>query len=184
MFGQSNWKHEVLHQLSNFEQEIAELKKGQMELKSQNQRMMRTLKTVAKKIVLRLPLSLESLEKGLGYDLIFAEELESWRSIANSGIVLDLRAAVDFTQGSIPGSANIPFEQLEARADSISRDLPLLLVCDNGVKSVSACELLSQKGFQFLYVLKGGMSHYEGPTEAREMVPTQTETAQPQQATQ
>lgn len=183
MFGQSNWKHEVLHQLSNFEQEISELKKGQMELKSQNQRMLRTLKTVAKKVVLRLPLSLESLDKGLGYDLIFSEELESWRSVASSGVIVDLRAAVDCAQGCITGSVNIPFESLESRVDGIARDIPLLLVCDNGVKSVSACELLSQKGFQFLYVLKGGMSHYEGPTEVRELLNPQVEKVQARQAT-
>jgi rhodanese-related sulfurtransferase len=43
-----------------------------------------------------------------------------------------------------------------------------LIVCDNGVKSVAASELLNSRGFHFLYVLKGGMAHFEGQTVAGE----------------
>jgi|GEM_PF-772683 len=172
MFGQSNWKNEFSHRLDQLEQLVADLQRSQTELRTQNHRLAQSLKTISKKLVLRLPISLASLDKGLNYDLIFAEEIESWVSMARDGILLDLRPNEDFQKEHIEGSVNIPMDQLAKRIESMSRQQAFLLICENGVRSVSACELLSSKGFQFLYVLKGGMAHFHGQTTASIAEPT------------
>lgn len=177
MFGQSNWKKEVEASLRDLQDEVADLKRQNNELKAQNFRLSKTQKTIAKKLVLRLPLSLESLQKDLNYDLIFPEEVESWMKMAREPMIIDLRSKEDFEKASLPGAVNIPHEQLARMGDRFSKNQPILLVCENGVKSVSASETLEQKAFSFIYVLKGGMNYYEGRT-------VRVETAEPLEAAQ
>ncbi len=168
MFGQSNWKNELLASVQELQNQIVDLQKGIQDVKGQNQKLNTQLKAVARKLVLRLPLSLESLDKGLQYDLIFSNELESWLQLAREGMILDIRGADDYEKSAIPGTVNIPYDQLPKVLDRLSKHQAMLLVCENGVRSVAASELLFSRGFHFLYVLKGGMSHYEGQTVAGE----------------
>lgn len=160
MFGQSNWKSDVELKFDQIEQKLALLQRDQAELKTQNQRLSNTLKTVTRKMILRYPVSLESLEKSLSYDLIFPEEVETWKKSTRTGVVLDIRPLADFNQGHLPDSLNIPFEQLASTADKLSHLDPILLICENGVKSVSASEQLLSQGFYFVYVLKGGAGSF------------------------
>lgn len=148
--------------IQGLEQEIADLRRADQDLRSQNNRLFLIVKNLGRKLVNRLPISLESLEKGLDYDLIFSEEVDAWRSAISNGMVLDLRSREDFSRGAILGAVNISLDQISEGAQTISVDRPILLVCENGIKSVAACEILNAKGFQFLYVLKGGMSLYRG----------------------
>jgi adenylyltransferase/sulfurtransferase len=168
MFGQSNWKNEISASLQELQNQILDLQKSVQDLKGQNHKLNQQMKSVARKLVLRLPLSLESLEKGLQYDLIFSNEIESWLQIAREGMILDIRSAEEYERAAIPGSVNIPYDQLSKVLDRLSRMQAFLIVCDNGVKSVAASELLNSRGFHFLYVLKGGMAHFEGQTVAGE----------------
>jgi len=162
MFGNSQFRQDVIQQFREMEQQIGDLQRAQADLKAQNSKLLSQLKTVTRKLVMRLPLSLESLEKGLNYDLIFPEEVESWQQITKGGLVMDIRSQDDFVREALPEAISIPVDQLGSKAEKISKFQPVLLVCENGVKSVSASELLHSKGFHFLYVLKGGMTHYEG----------------------
>ncbi len=164
MFGQSNWKNELTTTVQELQNQILDLQKAVGDVKAQNQKLNSQLKAVARKLVLRLPLSMESLDKGLPYDLIFSNELESWLQLARDGMILDIRSADEYEKMSVPGAVNIPYDQLSKVVDRLNRQQPMLIVCDNGVKSVAASELLFSRGFHFLYVLKGGMAHYDGQT--------------------
>jgi rhodanese-related sulfurtransferase len=164
MFGNSYWKREVSHALQELNQKLSEVEKQQADLKSQNLKLNLQLKNVARKLALKLPMSLESLDKGLMYDLIFSDEIEAWLGMAQDGIILDLRPAEDFRRDAIPEAVQVSVEKLSQKMESLSKHQPLLFVCENGIKSVSACELFAAKGFAFLYVLKGGMAHYQGKT--------------------
>ncbi|PIR22284.1 MAG: hypothetical protein COV44_08700 [Deltaproteobacteria bacterium CG11_big_fil_rev_8_21_14_0_20_45_16] len=170
MFGQSNWKTDVTQRMDQMEQQILDLQRALADSKAQTMRLSQMFKNVSKKILLRLPVSIESLEKHLIYDLIFAEEIETWLQMAREGAILDLRSSDEFSKSHIPGAFNLPLEQLTNRLDKIARGAPVLLVCENGVKSVTASEHLAAKGFPFIYVLKGGMSHYQGATKALEEI--------------
>lgn len=164
MFGNSRFQQDVVQKINELEQQISDLQRQQTDLKATNSKLLAQLKTVTRKLVMRLPLSLESLEKSLNYDLIFPEEIDAWLKMTKTGILVDIRSADDFSRSSVPGSISIPVDQLGKRVERFTKFQPILLICENGVKSVSASELLHSKGFHFLYVLKGGMSHYEGQT--------------------
>lgn len=173
MFSQSNWKNEVVQKIDQLEAEIGELQKSQKDLRSQNLRLTQSLRTVTRKLVMRLPLSLESLDKGLRYDLIFPEEIEAWLELTKTGVLIDLRSHEDFEAFKIPQAINIPADNLSQSLDKIHKNQPVLLVCENGVKSVTASESFLQKGFSFVYVLKGGMHLYrQQRTEAAQPVGT------------
>jgi rhodanese-related sulfurtransferase len=162
MFGNSRFQQDVVQKINELEQQIADLQKHQTELKTSNSKLSAQLKTITRKLVMRLPLSLESLEKSLNYDLIFPEEVEAWLKMTKGGVIIDIRSADDFSKNSVPDSLSIPVDQLGKRVEKFTKFQPILLVCENGVKSVSASELLHSKGFHFLYVLKGGISHFDG----------------------
>lgn len=153
--------------LKQLEGQIGDLKKSEMELRSQNQKLNQILKNLGRKLIVRLPISLESLEKSLTYDLIFPDEIESWKRVATNGLVVDVRPAHEYARGAISGSMNIPFDQLVMKLETLTKDQPLLVVCENGIKSVSACEILNTKGYPFTYVLKGGMSMLRSEESAR-----------------
>lgn len=173
----SGWKEQILISIKQLELQITDLKKSESDLRSQNSRLFQMMKNMGRKLALRLPVSLESLEKGLTYDLIFPDELDVWRKAAPQGTIIDLRSAHDFQKAAIPGSVNIPFDQIAQRIDTISKDAPVLIVCENGIKSVTCSELLAAKSFSYLYVLKGGIALYRGRSaddaKAADIEPTQ-----------
>lgn len=160
MFGNNEFKKQVASALKQLESQVADMKKSEVELKAQVGRLSNVLKNLGRKLVMRLPISLESLEKGLSYDLIFPQEVHAWKKAASQGCVLDIRPAHEYARGAIAQSVNIPFDQLASRLEEFSKDQPILIVCESGIKSVSACEVLNSKGYHFTYVLKGGMSLY------------------------
>ena len=147
----SGWKEQVLDNIRDLENQVGEIRKTDNELKAQVARLQSQLRNLGKKLALRMPVSIESLEKGLPYDLLFADEIDLWLQ-ASKGLIIDLRSALDFQSGTIPGAINYSFDSLAQKAETLSRETPILLVCDNGIKSVAASELLMTKGFSYLYV--------------------------------
>jgi rhodanese-related sulfurtransferase len=74
-------------------------------------------------------------------------------------IVIDVREAREFEAGQLPGSRNIPFQELRARAGELEalKEKPLLLVCTSGVRAGQACAQLQRLGFTRLNTLEGGI---------------------------
>jgi rhodanese-related sulfurtransferase len=74
--------------------------------------------------------------------------------------IVDLRGAEDYAGGHLPDARNIPLEQIEARAGEIDKfkDAPLILVCQNGVRSANACRQLQKLGFTQVASLAGGIA--------------------------
>lgn len=75
-------------------------------------------------------------------------------------VVLDLRSADAFARGHIVNAKNIPFEELDANEDKISKfkSKPILAVCDSGVTSSRAVDSLRKTGIESVYGLKGGIA--------------------------
>ena len=74
--------------------------------------------------------------------------------------VIDLRGAEDYARGHLPDARNIPLEQFAARAGEIDplKDVPLILVCQNGAQSAKACGQLQKLGFGKANSLAGGIA--------------------------
>ena len=80
---------------------------------------------------------------------------------ATSDVVrLDVRTAPEHHSHRIAGSVLIPVQELAARSDELDPDRPHLVVCEHGIRSVAACELLAERGFDELANLSGGMARW------------------------
>src|SRR4051812_24014168 len=122
MFGNTEWKKGIEERFHLVDQQLADFKKAELELRSQNMRLTQILRNLGRKLVMRLPISIESLDKGLSYDLIYADEIELWREATRGGMVLDIRNSKDFRESSIPDSENLPYDQISLRLETLSRE--------------------------------------------------------------
>ena len=79
-------------------------------------------------------------------------------------LVLDVRNAPDYIgeQGHITGSTNIPLSELATRLDEIAdfQELPIVTVCRTDRMSATAAQLLAQKGFANVQVVRQGMTDW------------------------
>lgn len=84
--------------------------------------------------------------------------LESEKSIQ----LIDVRSEEEFEDFHLSGSLNIPLDKLDVRKVEISREIPVYLICQSGIRSLQALEILNEQGFDNdLYHLKGGVDHYK-----------------------
>jgi len=75
-------------------------------------------------------------------------------------VVIDVRQPDEYIAGHLPESRNIPLGQLEERAAELDKfkDTPLIMVCQTGARSDSACKKLEKLGFSKLNNLAGGIN--------------------------
>jgi rhodanese-related sulfurtransferase len=78
-----------------------------------------------------------------------------WKELKDRGaIVIDVRSAAEFAAGHIPGSRNIPLQQLETSIKELEKlNKPLITVCRSGNRSEMARKVLSAAGLE---VYNGG----------------------------
>jgi len=78
--------------------------------------------------------------------------------------VLDVRTPAEFASGHIPNAHLIPLDEIEDRLrDLPPKDTLMLVHCAAGGRSVSACEMLGERGWSRLVNLVGGMHAWQGP---------------------
>ena len=64
-------------------------------------------------------------------------------SLINSDAALvDLRNAEAYSRGHIVNAKNIPFDEFDARKDSLNTSKPVIAVCDSGINSNKAVAML------------------------------------------
>ena len=73
------------------------------------------------------------------------------------GQTIDVRDQEEYARGHIPGSINIPADELEQRVDELSDDGPVIVVCDSGKRSAEAAGQLRERGYEAASI-EGGMS--------------------------
>lgn len=69
--------------------------------------------------------------------------------------LVDVRSAGEFAAGHVPGSANIPLEEIEQRIGDLNSEQALVLICKGGTRAGIAADLLKDKRGN-LAVLQGG----------------------------
>lgn len=97
-------------------------------------------------------------------DEITAEELQSILENGNDVRLVDIRNPQAFEQGHIPGSDNIPFEELPQRVEELDGEDRIVTVCPLGKSSVQAARLIaSYEGASDATVesLAGGLQGWE-----------------------
>lgn len=74
--------------------------------------------------------------------------------------IVDIRSNDAFNEGHIPGSINIPVDQLKDNIDKIPQNKSLYVVCEKGGQSIGATILLAGQGVPACCVTSGGMRHW------------------------
>jgi len=72
--------------------------------------------------------------------------------------LVDVRAAAETANGTIPGAVDIPLAVLADSLDRLDRDLPVVVYCASGYRSQVAASRLSAAGFRDVSDLLGGYS--------------------------
>jgi rhodanese-related sulfurtransferase len=72
----------------------------------------------------------------------------------NKAVVLDVRTPLEFNEGHVKGSINIPLQVLEGRLHEVKKiNKPIVAVCRSGARSGNATIFLKRQG---LDVINGG----------------------------
>lgn len=74
---------------------------------------------------------------------------------AGAAQLVDVRSAGEFAAGHVPGSVNIPLEEIERRLGDLNAEQTLVLICKGGTRAGVAAEFLKDKRGK-LAVLQGG----------------------------
>ena len=81
-------------------------------------------------------------------------------------VLLDVRTGEEYARGRLPGSRNLPLDQLSRQAASLipDRRTPLFVYCLSGSRSAQAASLLRRMGYERVENI-GGIGQYTGDVE-------------------
>ena len=95
----------------------------------------------------------------------------AWSIYNNPNIdffVLDVTSRT-FKGPRLDEAVHIPVEELHIRFSEIpSKTIPVLVISENGLRSISACELLVKKGFFNINNVSGGYEFWPGKEKTQE----------------
>lgn len=92
----------------------------------------------------------------------------TWRQIADAdrsnALFLDVRIREEHAFGAIPGSVNIPLEELRSRIGELPHDKDIYIYCAVGLRGYLAMKILTGRGFKNVWNLSGGYKTYATAT--------------------
>ena len=71
---------------------------------------------------------------------------------------IDVRTPNEFQANRINGFQNIPLYELPKRANELSKEKEVFVICQSGMRSSKASKMLKKFGFKHITNVKGGMS--------------------------
>ena len=84
---------------------------------------------------------------------------------ASEAVLLDVRTPQEYREGHIPGSKNVPLQQLDkASAVVNNKNVPLFIYCYSGARSRQAAGMLQRMGYTNVNNI-GGIASYSGKVE-------------------
>ena len=73
---------------------------------------------------------------------------------------IDVRTPSEFNGRKVKGFSNIPLDQLGKRVKELNPELPVVVMCASGSRSMRAAKILSKNGYKQIINVKGGISTY------------------------
>ncbi|MGE7763050.1 rhodanese-like domain-containing protein [Peribacillus sp. NPDC097895] len=95
-----------------------------------------------------------------GINNITATELKAELNNKGSKQFIDVRTPNEYRGKHIKGFKNIPLNELGKRAQELSKDKEVVVICQSGMRSSSASKALKKLGFTEVTNVKGGMSSW------------------------
>ena len=84
---------------------------------------------------------------------------------AAGAVLLDVRSPQEYREGHIPGSQNVPLQQLDKVEEvTENKDIVLYVYCRSGARSRQAVSLLKHMGYTNVHNI-GGIAAYSGKVE-------------------
>lgn len=98
-----------------------------------------------------------------------AMPIVTWRQIAGADLsdilLLDVRIREEHAFGAIPGSVNIPLEELRSRLGELPHNKAIYVYCAVGLRGYLAVKILTGHGFRNVKNLSGGYKTYSTAIE-------------------
>ncbi len=87
---------------------------------------------------------------------------QEFQALSSPYILLDVRTALEFEDGSIPGAIHIPLSLLPVLAEERLTDktTKIIVSCQSGGRSAAACDILEGLGYSDISNLEGGYGEY------------------------
>ncbi|MAL59177.1 MAG: sulfurtransferase [Flavobacteriaceae bacterium] len=84
------------------------------------------------------------------FDFLFGNKTKKIDDFKSRGaIILDVRTKGEYQGGAIPGSKNIPLQQLSSKMNEIKKwNKPVITCCASGMRSGSAAGILRSNGIE------------------------------------
>jgi phage shock protein E len=75
--------------------------------------------------------------------------------LSEGGQLIDVRSAIEFSQGALNGAVNMPIADFQYLKDDIDSSKPVLLYCRTGARSGVVKNYLEQLGFDQVHNIGG-----------------------------
>lgn len=148
----------IFSQLQHFEAEIARLEGKVLELEQKMQKMIEIERNHLIRVKNKHYVPDEFIMSGRSYMDLSPEK--AWNQYSNPEfdfILLDVSSSDLPLQSRLPEAVNIPFEELADRFTELnSRSTPILVISEDGTKSILACEFLVSRGYYNCSNVSGG----------------------------
>ncbi|MFE4707683.1 rhodanese-like domain-containing protein [Peribacillus simplex] len=95
-----------------------------------------------------------------GIKNINAAELKAELSNKGNKQFIDVRSPNEYRGNHIKDFKNIPLSELGKRAQELSKDKEVVVICQSGMRSSNASKALKKLGFKEVTNVKGGMSSW------------------------
>ena len=91
-----------------------------------------------------------------------AEQLERHLKSGDAPVVLDVRSALEYESGHIPGALHAPLPGVLKTLEAVNtrKEDFLVIVCEHGPRAQMAKMLLKFRGYKNLQLLEGHMSRW------------------------
>ncbi|MCW8928762.1 MAG: rhodanese-like domain-containing protein [Gammaproteobacteria bacterium] len=83
------------------------------------------------------------------------------RSVLNQGgQLVDVRTPSEHQQFALPGSTNLPLQEIGSASNKLDKNKPVMVYCQSGARSEQAKYFLNSMGFNQVYNLGSVQNYY------------------------
>ncbi|HTU65538.1 MAG TPA: rhodanese-like domain-containing protein [Steroidobacteraceae bacterium] len=97
---------------------------------------------------------------------VSVEQLKAARDRGEKPLVIDVREDWELQLARIPDVLHVPMNQVPARLGELPRDVPIVVMCHAGGRSLRVAHFLANQGFGDVANLTGGIQAWSESVDA------------------